>query len=137
MSKWSDDIPSGEIDDALTPRRLVMIITDQQFDYWYDPCGKSGHDLNRYFTRRARKALKLLREKVDRPAPDLVNERLIRHSNDADYLIDSLLASTNTSISMGSCAKAALHRLKDLLWHGRRVEATVLDDIVAETEEKE
>jgi len=36
---------------------LTRIVWDEQADYWYDPCGKSGFDINRSLTRPAAVAL--------------------------------------------------------------------------------
>jgi len=53
-----------EIDVVTDHRVLLVLICDQQFPYWYDPCGKSGHDqewgltdLSMHALRRARHVL--------------------------------------------------------------------------------
>ena len=36
---------------------LIRIVWSQQSDFWYDPCGKSGYDINRSMTKPAAAAL--------------------------------------------------------------------------------
>lgn len=75
MSKWSDDEVS--IDDINRSNRwklLIGVIIDQQFDGWYDPCGKSGDDLNPRMTRKACAAMERLK-------------RLLWHGDQADSCV--------------------------------------------------
>lgn len=37
---------------------LATLIAADQFDYWYDPCGKSGHDLNDRLTDVSKAAVR-------------------------------------------------------------------------------
>lgn len=135
MSRWSDDRLTNEQIKGLHPKQLIHVIVDQQFDYWYDPCGKSGHDYNRYITKRAKMALDVLREKFEQERPAIITAQLIKSSNDWQFLAHALLDSVNGGGSMGGFAQTTLTRLKNLLWHGELVEQNVLDDIVEATKE--
>lgn len=136
MSRWSDErLTDAQIND-LHPKQLVHIIVDQQFDYWYDPCGKSGHDYNRYLTGRSKRALDVLRSKWDREKPAIITAQLIKGSNDWEFLTSALLDSVHGGGSMGGFAQTTLTRLKNLLWHGELVASNVLDDIVDAIKEK-
>jgi hypothetical protein len=64
MEKVSDDISISDIRGSNIKDRLIAIILDQQFDYWYDPCGKSGYELNDQLTERSRWAMKRLNDLV-------------------------------------------------------------------------
>lgn len=64
MSKASDEVSVADIRACGIKDKLVAIILDQQFDYWYDPCGKSGYDLNNQLTERSRWAMKRLNDLV-------------------------------------------------------------------------
>lgn len=110
----------------------MLVITDQQFDYWYDPCGKSGYDLNRYITRRSLVAVETLRKHCGlEPVTEFHKDpKWIKKSNSLPFLITAFNEACPTGGSMGAAATAALRRLKGLLWHGELVEETVLDDIV-------
>lgn len=48
--KWSDDINIKEIGDI---SKLAAMLVNQQFDYWYDPCGKSGDEFNEVLTPKS------------------------------------------------------------------------------------
>lgn len=37
---------------------LAMIIAQEQMEYWYDPCGKSGYKLNSDLTEKSELAIK-------------------------------------------------------------------------------
>ena len=113
-----------------------MIITDQQFDYWYDPCGSSGHDIDRSLTSRSRLALHRLRTfcKI-KPVDSEISVKTIRLSNEPLFLFRALLDSQDSEAgSLSPLAQVVLRRLKGLLWHGERVDRTVLDDIVEAVE---
>jgi len=60
--RWSNALTRQQISENSDLKSLAAVIVDQQFDYWYDPCGKSGHDLNELLTPRARTAMQRLRE---------------------------------------------------------------------------
>jgi hypothetical protein len=60
--RWSDKLSDEQIRQNGDIQSLGAIIVDQQFDYWYDPCGRSGHDLNDHLTPRARIAMKRLKD---------------------------------------------------------------------------
>lgn len=128
--RWSDEKLTDEQIGDLHPKQLVHVVVDQQFDYWYDPCGKSGYDFNRYLSKRSRRALGVLREKWNRERPGVMNAQMVRNSNDWEFLTDVMLASITSGGSMGGLAQVTLTRLKNLLWHGEIVEKTALDDIV-------
>lgn len=131
MSRWSDEkLSEKEIKEFPHAKGLISIIIDQQFDYWYDPCGKSGHDLNRYLSKRSRLAVLRLREIVEPAEPDDRDVTLVRNSNNLEFLTRVLVASITSNGSMGGLTCSTLRRLKDLLWHGKLVPKTVLDDIV-------
>ncbi|MGD9726287.1 MAG: hypothetical protein AB7L09_01425 [Nitrospira sp.] len=126
-------ISDEEIAQIGTPRQLVLLITDQQFEYWYDPCGRSGHDLDPCLTPVSEKLLHRLKtacvlEAVD---PSRITPKLINHSNSLPFLIACFVASCPDSGHMPRVARYAIERLKDFLWHGTIVtEITALDEIV-------
>lgn len=68
--KFSDEVKVSEIRTCNLKDKLVAIILDQQFDYWYDPCGKSGYELNDSLTERSRWAMKRLNDIVWNGAGD-------------------------------------------------------------------
>lgn len=50
-----------DIENEQNLQRLLLVILEEQADYWYDPCGKSGEDINRHLTDDAVKAIKRAR----------------------------------------------------------------------------
>lgn len=64
MNKPSDDISTADIRLCTIKDKLIAIILDQQFDYCYDPCGKSWNELNDGLTERSRWAMKRLHSLV-------------------------------------------------------------------------
>jgi hypothetical protein len=136
LSRWSDTkLTEDELREEARPKVLVAVILDQQYDYWYDPCGKSGHDLNRSLTKRSRIAVRRLRDLVEAAGPDELNVARVRTSNRDLFLTRVLVASIGPSGSIGGLTAATLRRLKDLTWHGVLVPKTVLDEIVDAVEE--
>jgi len=62
VSKWSDTkVSIEEIKRSNRWKLLIGVIIDQQFDGWYDPCGKSGDELNPQLTRKAKEAMERLK----------------------------------------------------------------------------
>ena len=132
MSKWSDKLPAEDISSMNTPRTLALIVTDQQHDSWYDPCGKSGEDLSSSLTHRSIIAIEQLKtacvlEDVTEFHRD---PRCIRKSNSLPFMIAALVANCSARSLVNEAARAAVTRLKNFLWHGEIVAETVLDDIV-------
>lgn len=60
VDKVTDCFDYKAISEMSDKTRLLNIIFDQQFEYWYDPCGKSGHSLDYRLTKRSAWALKRL-----------------------------------------------------------------------------
>lgn len=81
MDRWSNKkVSEDDIRTTNNTKLLIGVVLDQQFDYWYDPCGKSGHELVVSLTRRSRNALRRLKqilwhgERVDQGVLDRVAE---------------------------------------------------------------
>lgn len=62
--KVSDKLTLKQIKEMESAEQLMHVVIDQQFDYWYDPCGKSGHTLNGNMTPTSRLAMRLLFKKL-------------------------------------------------------------------------
>lgn len=57
--KFSDEYTIEQLK-AFDYRQLALCLVDQQFNYWYDPCGKSGDEFDDHLTDRSRLLLKLM-----------------------------------------------------------------------------
>lgn len=53
-----------EIDSITDISRLAKILTLDQSDSWYDPCGKGGNELNTHFTRLSQKCVRRIHELI-------------------------------------------------------------------------
>jgi len=138
MDRWSNTkVTEDDIRALTSARKLALIITDQQFDYWYDPCGKSGHELNPYLTGRSQIALRRLRDACELQVVDKSSlaAKTIQRSNSLPFLISAFSATCPSAGSMTGLARCAITRIKNYLWHGEKVEHGVLDEIVQALEE--
>ena len=62
--RWSNSLTHEQIEENESLQGLALLLLDQQYDYWYDPCGKSGHELNPTLTPRARTAMRRLKSLI-------------------------------------------------------------------------
>ncbi len=135
MDRWSNTkVTDEDIRSINSVSRLALIVTDQVFDYWYDPCGKSGFDLKGCFTPRAALALTRLQSIHTDDLDGALTSRRVLNSNSSDFLASALLKEQAGDFdTIKPLSRTVLHRLKGLLWHGELVDRTVLDDIVDAT----
>jgi len=133
MNRWSDKQEViEEIMNSSDTRRLTHILLDQQFDGWYDPCGKSGYDLNQWLSRLSVDVISRIREIADLPKVKLEGLTLdrTRRSDNVDGLLSVVVALTDGDELNSPLSRTAAIRLKDLLWHGRKFNTNPLDALV-------
>jgi len=53
---------NDKIEKSTSINWLARIIALEQYEYWYDPCGKSGHDFNQRLSKMSIKALRRIGE---------------------------------------------------------------------------
>jgi len=60
--RWSNTkVTDDNIRLSNSQKFLIGVLLDQQLDYWYDPCGKSGHHINISLTRKSRNVVRRLK----------------------------------------------------------------------------